>query len=357
VKSDKVLSILDRYFMELVSIIIPVYKAEKYIAATIQSVLDQTYKNFELIVVDDGTPDRSIEICQQFTDPRIKIIRQENRGVAAARNHGIRTAQGEYIAFLDADDLWAPTKIAQHVNHLEHSRSIGISYSYSTLIDAAGTPLGLYQLPQTHNITPVNFLLRDPIGSGSNLVARREVLEAIKFQVKIADVIEQCYFDEDRQLNPSEDTECWLRMSIESGLKFEGIPEVLIQYRLHSGSFSHQFEKKTASWEKLLEKARIYAPELMAQRESAARAYQFMAIARRAVNQGAGLVALKLSYRALVSYWRILLEEPLRTLLTLSAACLLTLLPQALYRQMQTLAFKTVSANQKRRLSYTSDDS
>jgi Glycosyl transferase family 2 len=343
--------------MKLVSVIVPVYKAEQYIVSTLQSVLDQTYQNFELLIIDDGSPDRSIELCQQFTDPRIKISRQENRGVAAARNHGIRLAQGDYIAFLDADDLWLPTKIAKHIAHLENSTAVGVSYSYSTLIDANGAPLGLFQLPPTQNITPINFLLRDPIGSGSNLIARREVLEAIKFPVQIADVIEQCYFDQDRQLNPSEDTECWLRMSIESGLKFEGIPEVLIQYRLHSGSFSHQFEKKTASWEKLLEKARIYAPELMAQTESAARAYQFTAIARRAVNQGAGLVALKLSYRALKSYWRILLEEPLRTLLTISAACLLTLLPRSLYRRIQALAVKTVAANQKRQLSDLSNDS
>ena len=341
--------------MKLVSVIIPVYNAEKYIAATLQSVLDQTYQNFELLIIDDGSPDRSIDICRQFTDPRIKIISQENRGVAAARNHGIRVAQGEYIAFLDADDIWLPTKIEKHVHHLE-SPSVGISYSYSTLIDANDKPLGLYQLPQTHDITPVNFLLRDPIGSGSNLIAKRAVLAAIKFPVEINGVVTQCYFDEDRLLNPSEDTECWLRMSIESDLKFEGIPEVLIQYRLHSGSFSHQFEKKTASWERLLEKARSYAPALMAKQENAARAYQFTAIARRAINQGAGLVALKLSYRALRSYWRILLEEPLRTLLTLSAACLLTLLPQTLYRKLQALAFKTVSANQKRQLSYISDE-
>jgi glycosyltransferase involved in cell wall biosynthesis len=339
--------------MKLVSVIIPVYNTEKYIAATVKSVLNQTYENFELLIIDDGSSDHSIEICQQFIDPRITIIYQQNRGVAAARNHGIRAAQGEYIAFLDADDLWLPTKLEKHVNHLESSKSVGISYSYSTLIDANGIPLNLYQLPPTQNITPVNFLLRDPIGSGSNLVAKRAVLAAIKFPVQIDGVITQCYFDEDRQLNPSEDTECWLRMAIKSELKFEGIPEVLIQYRLHSGSFSHQFEKKTASWEKLLEKARGYAPALMAQQESAARAYQLTAIARRAINQGAGSVALKLSYRALTSYWRILLEEPIRTLLTLSAACLLTLLPSALYRQMQALAFKTVSATQKHRLGET----
>ncbi|MBW4564840.1 MAG: glycosyltransferase [Mojavia pulchra JT2-VF2] len=336
--------------MKLVSVIIPVYRAEKYIAATVQSVLDQTYKNFELLIIDDGSPDKSVEICQQFTDPRIKIIRQENRGVAAARNQGICASEGQYIAFLDADDLWKPTKLEKHVNHLDNLPDVGVSYSYAAFINAEGQPLGLYQLPKTKNITPLHILLRDPIGSGSNLVARREVFEAIKFKSNLDSTVKDFYFDEDRQLHPSEDTECWLRMTMKSDLKFEGIPEVLIQYRMHSGGYSHQFSKKAASWDKLLEKAHTYAPELMEQWENAARAYQLTAIARRAVNQGAGGIAVELNHRALASYWRIILEEPRRTLLTLVAAYLLLMLPKPLYSRMQSLAFETVSATQKRRL-------
>ncbi|HBB32475.1 MAG TPA: glucosyl transferase [Cyanobacteria bacterium UBA8803] len=336
--------------MKLVSIIIPVYNVEKYIAATVQSVLDQTYKNLELIIVDDGSPDKSIEICQQFTDPRIKIFRQGNRGVAGARNNGVRHAQGDYIAFLDADDLWSPDKLEKHVHHLETSPAVGVSYSYSAFIDEADNPLGIYQLPKTKDITPRHILLRDPIGSGSNLVAKREVFEAIKFQDNLYGTLEDFYFDDDRQLHPSEDTECWLRIALKSGLQFEGIPEVLTLYRLNPGGHSHNFMKKANSWERLLEKARTYAPELMAQCEDAARAYQLTAIARRAVNQGAGAMAVELSHRALGSYWRILLEEPRRTLLTLAAAYTLWLLPKPLYSQMKALAFKTAAASQKRQI-------
>src|SRR4028118_491035 len=103
--------------MKKVSVIIPVYQVEKYIAAAVQSVLEQTYKDFELLIIDDGSTDRSLEICQQFSDPRIKIIRQQNQGVCAARNTGIRHAQTEYLAFLDGDDLWLPTKLEKHVEH------------------------------------------------------------------------------------------------------------------------------------------------------------------------------------------------------------------------------------------------
>ncbi len=339
--------------MKLATVIIPVYRAEKYIAATVQSVIEQTYKNFELLIVDDGSPDKSIEICQQFTDPRIRIIRQENRGVAAARNQGIREAKGEYIGFLDADDIWLPTKLEKHIEHLENSPAVGVSYSYAAFINAEGKSLGIYQLPKTNNITPVNILLRDPIGSGSNLIARREVFAAIKFQDNLDGTVEDFYFDEDRQLHPSEDTECWLRMNLKSELKFEGIPEVLLQYRMHSGGYSHQFLKKAASWDKFLEKARTYAPKLMEQSESAARAYQLTAIARRAVNQGDGSMAVELNHRALTTYWRILIEEPRRTLLTLVAGYLLLLLPKPVYSQIQTLVFKTVAITQKRHLSVT----
>lgn len=334
--------------MKLVSVIIPLYKAEKYIATTVQSVLEQTYSNFELLIIDDGSPDKSLEICQQFTDSRIKIIRQVNRGPAAARNTGLRQAQGQYIAFLDADDIWHSTKLEKHVNHLDNFPDVGVSYSYVAFINGEGKPLGLYQLPKTQNITPPHILLRDPIGSGSNLVARREVFEAIKFQDNLDGTVEDFYFDEERHLQ--EDTECWLRIALKSDLKFAGIPEVLMQYRMHSEGGSHQFLKKAQSWERLLEKIKTYAPDLMMQWERAAKAYQLTAIARRAINQGAGSIAVELNHRALAAYWRILLEEPRRTLLTLVAAYLLFLLPQPIYRQLQTWAFAIASAIQKHHL-------
>ena len=78
--------------MKKVSVIVPAYQVEKYIGFTVTSVLKQTYKNFELIIVDDGSPDKGVEICQKFSDPRIKIIQQGNRGLAGARNTGIRHA-------------------------------------------------------------------------------------------------------------------------------------------------------------------------------------------------------------------------------------------------------------------------
>jgi glycosyltransferase involved in cell wall biosynthesis len=334
--------------MKKVSIIIPTYAAEKYIAATIQSVLEQTYKNFELLLVDDGSPDKSIEICEELTDPRIRIIRQVNRGVAAARNNGIRHAQGEYIAFLDADDLWLPEKLEKHVNHLEKSPAVGVSFSYSAFIDEVGNRLGLYMRNEYKIVTPSAILCRNPIGNGSNLVLRREVLEAIRFQDNLYGTVEDFYFDDDRQLHRLEDAECWLRISVATCWQFEAIPEVLTLYRLHPEGHSANLRKTLEAWERFLEKARSYAPELVAQWEKPSKAYGLRYVARRAVKMKAGPMAVQLIHRSLVTHWRIVLEEPRRTLMTLAAAYALCLLPQPLYCQMEAMGLKIIGASQRR---------
>lgn len=334
--------------MKKVSVIIPVYKAEKYIAATVQSVLDQTYKNFELIIVDDGSPDKSVEICQQFNDRRIKIIRQQNRGVCAARNAGIRQAEGEYLAFLDGDDLWLPEKLEKHIEHLENSPSVGLSFSHSAFIDEAGEPLGIYQMAKVRDISSELILCRNPIGNGSTPVIRRETLAAIKFQDNVFGSMEDCYFDE--RFHHIEDIECWLRIHIQTDWEIEGIPEALTLYRVTSGGASTNLARQFESLEKVLEKTRSYAPELVAKWGDAAKAYQLRFLARRAVRMQAASTAVEFAHRALSTYWRILVEEPRRTLLTLAAAYSLWLLPRSLYSQMENFALKMTGSAQKRRI-------
>lgn len=92
--------------ISMVSVIMPVYNVEKYVGESIRSVLDQTYADWELIVINDGSTDNTANVVRSFTDPRIRLINQANEGVSAARNHGIQEARGDYIAFLDGDDLW-----------------------------------------------------------------------------------------------------------------------------------------------------------------------------------------------------------------------------------------------------------
>jgi glycosyltransferase involved in cell wall biosynthesis len=336
--------------MKKVSVIIPVYNVEKYISATVQSVLDQTYKNFELLIVDDGSPDRSIEICQQFDDPRIRIIRQPNRGVAAARNAGIRQAEGEYVALLDADDLWVPQKLEKHVEHLNNAPDVGVSFCRSAFIDPDDKPLGIYQITKLTELTPLDPLCRSPIGNGSVPVIRREVFEGIKFQDNLYGVTEDFYFDDDRVLHPSEDIECWVRIMLQTEWKIEGLPDALTLYRVNPEGHSAQLMKKWRSWERLLEKVRAYAPDQIEKWEKPAMAYQLRYLARRAVTLEDGSTAVKLIHQALTTYGRILIEDPLRTILTLSAAYSLCVLPRSLYKQMLSLAIKVDGAGQKRRI-------
>ena len=334
--------------MVKVSVIVPVYKVEKYIAATVESVLQQTYKDFELLIIDDDSPDKSIEICQQFTDPRIKIIHQQNRGLAGARNTGIRNAKGEYFAFLDADDLWLPEKLAKHITHLENAPDVGISYSSSAFIDESGNSLGIYQVPKLKNITPSLVLCRNPIGNGSAAVIRRKVFEAIKFQDNLYGKIESFYFDE--QFRESEDVECWMRMAILTDWQFEGIAEALTLYRVNSGGLSANLIKKLDSWKQLIEKIRSYAPELITQYENPTMAYQLRFLARRAVTLKDGSMAVQLAHQALTTHWGILFEEPRRTLLTLAAAYSLWLLPHSIHAQIESFALKITGFTQKRRI-------
>ncbi|MDV2992674.1 MAG: hypothetical protein N4J56_002328 [Chroococcidiopsis sp. SAG 2025] len=338
--------------MKQVSVVIAVFRCEKYISATVQSVLDQTYKNLEILIVDDESPDRCVAICQQFTDTRIQIIRQRNRGLAGARNTGIRHAQGEYIAFVDGDDLWLPSKLEKHVEHLNNSPHVGVSFSRSALIDEMGNRLGTYLMPQLENISPECLLCDNPVGNGSAAVLRRETLDAIAFTERLDGTPEKSpetfYFDE--RFRQAEDVECWLRIAIQTQWQFAGIPEALTLYRVNSGGLSANLLKQLEYLEQVIEKTRSYAPEFISKWEKPAKAYHMRYLARSAVRLKAGAIAVKLMHRALAIHWRMLLSNPRRTLMTLAAAYLLWLLPTSIYRQIEALAAQSMGTWQKKRI-------
>lgn len=117
---------------DLVSIITPVYNGGKYVGQTIRSVLNQTYPNWEMLIVNDGSKDNSEEIILEFakTDSRIKYIKQPNGGSASARNNGLREAQGQYIALLDADDLWDPTFLEEQIAYMKKNHALLVHCGY-----------------------------------------------------------------------------------------------------------------------------------------------------------------------------------------------------------------------------------
>ena len=115
-----------RKYMRTISVIVPAYKVEPYINRCVDSILAQTYRDFELILVDDGSPDNCGKICDEYAkqDSRVHVIHQENKGLSAARNAGIRLAKGEYIARLDDDDVCYPTRLEKQIEYLDKNRDV-----------------------------------------------------------------------------------------------------------------------------------------------------------------------------------------------------------------------------------------
>ncbi len=183
--------------MPKVSVIIPVYNRAALIGRAIRSVLDQTFCDFEVIVVDDGSTDTTAQVIKAFGNG-IQYVLQKNGGCSVARNRGIQEAKGEYIAFLDSDDYWAPEKLAEQVKILESNKNIGIVYSRMPIINEKGECVGL----KPAGVSGKNFQeLLQSWGDlpTSTVMTRRECFEKAGM------------FDPD--LPPMEDIDMWIRIA------------------------------------------------------------------------------------------------------------------------------------------------
>ncbi|WRH68471.1 MAG: glycosyltransferase family A protein [Planktothrix sp. GU0601_MAG3] len=125
--------------MAIISVVIPAYNAENTIQETINSVLNQTFEDFEIIVINDGSTDSTLNIVSGINAPRIKIFSYPNSGAAVSRNRGFAVATGEYIALLDADDLWTPNKLESQYQALQTNPQAAVAYSWTDYIDQSGT--------------------------------------------------------------------------------------------------------------------------------------------------------------------------------------------------------------------------
>jgi glycosyltransferase involved in cell wall biosynthesis len=121
----------------LVSVVIPAYNAASFIERTINSVLSQTYQNFEILVINDGSKDNTLEVIQKLSqkDPRIKVLDKKNSGVSDTRNLGIEMSKGDFIAFLDADDIWLPNKLEIQVSLMQKNQNLFWSVGNCDTID------------------------------------------------------------------------------------------------------------------------------------------------------------------------------------------------------------------------------
>ena len=298
------------------SVVMPVFNVERYVAEAIDSVLDQTLEDFELIVVDDGGSDRSMEIVRSYTDPRISIVSQKNRGLAGARNSGIAAARADFIALLDSDDRYHPEKLRLHYVHLSANEQVGVSYSGSRLIDQHGDVLSIQMRPKLLGVTPAQILQRNPVGNGSAAVLRKSAIDLAAFPHP-DDSQRTCWFDE--SFRQSEDIEFWVRLSAGNDVRFEGIEGQLTDYRIIAGALSSNIVNQYLSWSKMIARAQHYAPELVHRHGAAAQAYQLRYLARRAVQLGDAEFASKMLKKALATSPKILFAEPVKTSITAGA--------------------------------------
>lgn len=215
----------------LVSVVIPVYKAEKFIELTIKSVLNQTYKKIEIILVDDCSPDKSANIIFEMTKkyPIVKYYKLEkNSGAAIARNKGIDLASGQYLAFLDSDDLWKPTKIEKQVAFAKQNHAEFV-FNAIEMIDEEGNIVKSKR--RVKEKIDYAFLLTNTMIATSTVLL--DISKIGKFQMPL--------------IRSGQDYATWLLL-LRNGRYAYGIDEALTQYRRTEGSLS---SNKTKNWKKV----------------------------------------------------------------------------------------------------------
>lgn len=206
-----------------VSVIIPSYNHAHFLPFSVESVLRQTFADYEIVIVDDGSTDNSQQVVAQYSDSRIRYIFQKNKGLAGARNTGIREARGEYLAFLDADDLFAETKLEVQVGWLRDHPSAGLVAGGWNLIDDKGHILEVYHPGPDFPDMSLKGWLRDCHVCPVSLLVRRD------WVVKIGG------FDE--TLRQVEDWDMWLRLAY-AGCPMGWVDEIVCSYRLSAGQMT-----------------------------------------------------------------------------------------------------------------------
>lgn len=204
-----------------VSVIIPNYNYACYLREAIDSALNQTYRNIEIIVVDDGSQDNSAEVLESYSD-KIKFIQQQNQGVSAARNVGFQASSGDYIAFLDADDVWLPQKIEKQIKRFLDDVELGLVHVGLEDIDADGNKLKIHVDGLEGWVSQELLLFKRPVilGGGSGMLIPRKIFE------------ETGGFD--LQLSTSADWDIFYQISSRYQVGF--VPEILMKYRVHDSN-------------------------------------------------------------------------------------------------------------------------
>jgi len=241
--------------MKTVSVVIPAYNYGRYLAEAIDSALAQTYPPLEIIVVDDGSTDHTAEVIASY-GRRVRGVFQANAGVSAARNTGIDVARGEYLAFLDADDVWYPRKLELQMARFEADPSLGLVHAGLEVVDGEGRTIELKTRGREGWISHDLLRLQEDVmvGPGSNIVVPRRIAQEIG--------------GFDQSLAPSEDWDFGYRIAVRYHVAF--VPMPLVRYRLHGGGGHMNIRKMERGMMLAFEKAfSVPDPEVQALRRTA----------------------------------------------------------------------------------------
>ena len=211
---------------KLVSIIMPAYNGEIFIKEAVESVVAQTYSNWELIVVDDGSTDNTASIIKAYEDPRIRYVYQENRGQAAALNRGLDLARGDYITTLDTDDWFTNNSIADRVQFLNQEHEIGVVYGDGIYCDVDGKPLMSFSENRVGDVVGdvYDVIISAPFfGTGGNVMVRRDVFE--NYHIRYDESLVWC-----------QDYDIYIRIA--EKVAFGVIGTAIIWYRLHEANMT-----------------------------------------------------------------------------------------------------------------------
>jgi len=227
-----------------VSVVMPVYNAQRYLAEAVQSILHQTFRDFELIAVDDGSKDNSLAMLQEFarSDPRVRIISRPNTGIVGALNDGVAAARGEFVARMDADDIALPERLEKQIAFMEKHSDCAACGGKAIIISPEGIPIE-EQWKRTGNqeIQAALFSGDDHLCHPATLIRRDLLLRAGSYR---------------REYEWVEDLDLWLRLG-EIG-ELANLTDVILKYRRHLGSVTHLRETtQQARREQTLREARL----------------------------------------------------------------------------------------------------
>lgn len=231
--------------MPCISVVIPAYNAEHTVLQTIESVQKQTFSDIEIIVINDGSTDKTLDLLRNISDDRLKVFSYENGGLPSARNRGIAKATGDFITFIDADDLWSIDKLERQFLALKENPKAAVAYSWTQTIDEQGNPLHKYHPVFLKGNVYLEILVNNFIASGSNILVRRDAISTVG--------------EFDSTLKSCEDWDFYIRLA--SKYHFAVVPDWQILYRQSSNAMTSKVEVMEAAALTVIEKAFQSAPD------------------------------------------------------------------------------------------------